>query len=236
MGNDFKMIYPCQQPETYDPISPDNSIAIINILPENDLAVINLTSEIDKLGDYAATRVIKSDTDLTPAGEDLILILGLKKALKEKQREYTFPIQEHYEKVNAVFKDLLTSLDLIEKLNKSKITAYTDAQKARVAEAERLNREADELARKQAEFSGTGEITVNTTPLEAPAPVKKVSTLSGSFSEVAAPNTWVLVDWKLVPDDCKMLDTTKINKIVRAGGSITGIRVIKNTTIRTSVR
>jgi hypothetical protein len=217
------------------PVSEAETTAIIIIKPEADLAVINLKTEIVKLVKYAVTREIKSVTDLTPAGEDLILVSKLKKALKEKQREYTFPIQEHFEKVNAVFKDLLASLDLIEKLNKTKISAYTDAQKARVAEAERLNREAEELARKQAKFNG-GEFTVDTTPVEAPAPVKKVSTLSGSFSEVKAPNTWTLIDWKLVPDDCKMLDTTKINKIVRAGGSIPGIKIIPNTTIRTNVR
>jgi hypothetical protein len=217
------------------PLSAAETTAIIIIKPESDLAVINLKAEIGKLGDYAVTREIKCDTDLTPAGEDLILVSKLKKALKEKQREYTFPIQEHFEKVNAVFKDLLASLDLIEKLNKSKISAYTDAQKARVAEAERLNREAEELARKQAKFNG-GEFTVDTTLIEAPAPVRKVSTNNGSFSEVKAPNTWEILDESLIPREYYQLDIVKVNRVIRAGIRIPGIKTILNTGIRTNIK
>jgi hypothetical protein len=221
--------------DTYDPVSPDNSIAVININPYNDMAVINLRHEIVKLSNYAGNRIIKSDTDLTPATDDLVLVSKLKKALKEKQAEYVNPIKEHLDKVQFVFKDLLSCLLDIEIVNKDKIFAYTNAQKARAAEAERLNCEAEELARKQAAFNN-GEFTVNTTPIEAPVPVKKVSTLSGSVSEVKAPNTWELEDFDKVPNQYKILDTVRINQLVRAGGSIPGIKIITNTTIRTTTK
>lgn len=213
----------------------ESGIAVININPRDDLAIINLQDEIIKLSNYAIERVIKSDADLTPVGDDLILVSKLKKALKEKQAEYVNPIKTHLDKVQFVFKDLLTCLDDIEKTNKAKITFYTDAQKARAAEAERLNREAEELARKQAAFNG-GVFTVDTTPVEAPAPVKKVSTMSGSFSEVKAPNTWELEDFDKVPNQYKILDTVRINQLVRAGGSIPGIKIITHTTIRTTTK
>lgn len=197
--------------------------------------VVKIKDEIVKLSNYAIDRVIKSDADLTPIGDDLILVSKLKKALKEKQSEYVNPIKLHLDKVQFVFKYLLTCLDDIEKTNKAKITTYTDAQKARAAKAERLNREAEELARKQAEFNG-GAFTVDTTPIEAPAPVKKVSTMSGSFSEVKAPNTWELEDFDKVPNQYKILDTVRINQLVRAGGSIPGIKIITHTTIRTTTK
>jgi hypothetical protein len=213
-----------------------DTMVSIRIRPETDVAVENLKTEIIKLSNYATSRVIKSDTDLTPATNDMVLVAKLKKALKEKQNEYAQPIKDHLARVQVVFNELLGILSDIEAINKAKVTAYTDAQKARVAEAERLNREAMELARKQAEFSGTGEITVDTTTLEAPAPVRHVSTGSGSISEVKAPSTWELENWDLVPNQYKLLDTVRIGQIVRAGGSIPGIKVITHTTIRTTTK
>jgi len=214
----------------------ESGTAIININPRDDTAIVNLQTEIIKLSNYAFERKIKSDADLTPAGDDLILISKLKKALKDKQLEYVNPIKAHLDKVQYVFKDLLTCLDDIEKTNKAKISAYTDAQKAKVAEAEEINRQKEELAHKEAVFNGTGEITIDTTPVEAPAPVKKISTLSGSISEVKAPNTWELEDFDKVPNQYKILDTVRINQLVRAGGSIPGIKIITHTTIRTTTR
>jgi len=216
-------------------VPADTCIAIINIRPDDDLVIVNLKAEIIKLSNYSIDRVIKCDTDLTPAGDDLILISKLKKALKEKQAEYVNPIKTHLDKVQFVFKDLLACLEDIEKTNKAKITAYTDAQKARAAEIAEVNRQASEIARKQAALNG-GEFMVDTTPIEAPALVKKVSTLSGSISEVKAPATWELEDFDKVPNQYKILDTVRINQLVRAGGSIPGIKVIKNTTIRTTAR
>lgn len=216
-------------------IPTEQTTVEIIIRPETNVDIVKIKDEIIKLSNYSIERVIKSDADLTPAGDDLILVSKLKKALKEKQSEYVNPIKLHLDKVQFVFKDLLTCLDDIEKTNKAKITFYTDAQKARVAEAERLNREAEELARKQAAFNG-GAFTVDTTPVEAPAPVKKVSTMSGSFSEVKAPNTWELEDFDKVPNQYKVLDTVRINQLVRAGGSIPGIKIITHTTIRTTTK
>ena len=216
-------------------IVPANT-AIIIINPGANQAIVNLKGEITKLMEYTTSRVIKSDTDLTPATNDLTLISKLKKAVKGYQDEYVSPIKTHLDKVQFVFKDLLACLDIVEKDNKTKIQTYIDAQKARAIEAERLNREAAELARKQAEFSGTGEITVDTTPLEAPPPIKHISTESGTISEVKAPSTWEIENEALIPHEYWQLDTVKINRIVRAGGSIPGIKITKHTGIRTNTK
>ena len=219
-----------------DIVTDKMDVALININPRDNPVIAKLQEEIIKLSNYSMGRVIKCDTDLTPAGDDLILISKLKKALKAKQEEYVGPIKSHLDKVQFVFKDLLGCLDDLEKNTKAKMQTYTDAQKARAAEAERLNREAVDLARKQAEFSGTGEFTVNTIPLEAPAPVKHISTGSGTISEVKAPPTWEIIDEALIPKEYWQLDTVKINRIVRAGGSIAGIKVTTHTGLRTNTK
>ena len=210
--------------------------AIICIHPELDESVTKFQRELNKVLSYAELRVIKTDADLTPASDDLILIAGLRKSLTAKIDEYVKPIKGHLADAQAVFTPMLDVLKQAEVTNKAKVSAYTDAQKARVAEAERLNRESQELARKQAAFSATGEFTVDTTKLEAPAPVRKVSTGLGSISEVGAPSTWEEEDWDLIPRQYKMLDSPKISKVVRSGGQIPGIKVIKHTTIRTNLR
>ena len=221
---------------TYDPISPDNSIAVINIAPADDLVVCNLREEIVKLSNYATFRVIKCDEDLTPATDDLALIARLKKAIKEKQDEYVKPIKSHLDKVQFVFKDLLACLDDIDKTNREKIAAYRAEQMKRQREAEELNRQAAELARRQAEFSGTGEFTVDTTPVEAPAPVQKVSTNMGTVS-TAKVWKWELVDMSQVPEEYKIIDAAKITKVVKAGlRNIPGVRIYCDETIRVAAR
>jgi len=206
----------------------------IRIKPELNESVTALHKEIALLNAYASGRVIKTDADLTPASDDLILIAGLKKSLTAKMDEYVKPIKGHLSDIEAVFRPMIDLLKQAEATNKAKITAYTDLVKARQAEIERVNYEAQEVARKQAALNG-GAFTVNTEPIVAPAPVRKVSTGLGSISEVKAPNTWEIENETLIPKEYWQLDTIKINRIVRAGGKIPGIRVVEHTTIRTNV-
>ena len=218
-----------------DIVTDKMDVALININPRDNPVIAKLQEEIIKLSNYAMGRVIKCDTDLTPAGDDLIMISKLKKALKAKQEEYVGPIKSHLDKVLFVFKDLLGCLDDLEKNTKAKITAYTDVQKARAAEIAEVNRLADEVAKKQAALND-GAFTVDTVPLEAPAPVKHISTGSGTISEVKAPPTWEIIDEALIPKEYWQLDTVKINRIVRAGGSIAGIKVTTHTGLRTNTK
>ena len=216
-------------------IVPANT-AIIIINPGANQAIVNLKGEITKLMEYTTSRVIKSDTDLTPATNDLTLISKLKKAVKGYQDEYVSPIKTHLDKVQFVFKDLLACLDIVEKDSKAKIQTYIDAQKARAAEAERLNREAAELARKQAEFSGTGEITVDTDTLFAPPPVRKVSTDLGTIS-TSKTWKWEIEDMSKIPVEYMTLDVVKIGKVVRAGlHNIPGLKIYSEDNLRITTK
>jgi len=216
--------------------TPDSSVAVINIAPADDLVVCNLREEIVKLSNYATFRVIKCDEDLTPATDDLALIARLKKALKEKQDEYVKPIKAHLDKVQFVFKDLLACLDDIDKTNREKIAAYRAEQLRKQREADEINRQKEELARKEAAFNGTGEFTVDTTPVEAPAPVKKVSTNMGTVS-TARVWKYEIVDPSQIPEEYKVIDYAKITKVVKAGcRNIPGVRIYEEETIRVMAR
>lgn len=211
------------------------AVATIKVKPQDDPRIVALADEATKLRDFAIARTINTDADCKPATDDLSIIARVKKALTEARAEYVKPIRGYLEDVNAAFTKILAPLDEADKVTRSKILSYRDAQAKRAAQAEQLNREAADLARRQAEFSGTGEFTVDTKPVEAPAPVKRVSTELGTAG-VVRNLTWELVEFSAVPDQYKVLDAGKITKLVKAGGSITGIKVIEGETLRVTTR
>ena len=214
----------------------DARIASIVIRPQADLAIISLTTEAVKLRSYAQGRVIQIDEDISPATNDLALIANLKKALKEKQDAYVKPIKGHLADVQVVFNELLAILEDANQLNRSKIEAYRNAQKRRQAEADELNRQALELARKQAEFSGTGEHTVDLTPVEAAPVVNKVSTDMGTTSFVKHWK-WEIEDRSKIPSDYMIVDGARITKEVGKGvRSIPGLRIYCEEEVRVNTR
>jgi len=209
--------------------------ALIRIGPEHDPAVLALAQEARKLREYAAVRVIATDADLKPATEDLSIIAKVKKALAEKKADYLKPIKTHIDAVNAAFTSIIAPLDEADIITREKVKDYRVAVEKRRLEAEEINRRKQELARREAAFNGTGEITIDTTPVEAPAPVSRVVTDLGTASTMKI-KKWELVDFKAVPDEFKMLDSGKVTKLVKAGGTIPGIRVYEDESIRVTTR
>lgn len=211
-------------------------VAIININPQSDLAVVNLKAEIGKLKEYAIARTITKDEDVSPITDDLSIIAGLKKSLNALKDQYCKPVKAHLVNIQTVFVDIGLLLDEADMINRSKITAYRTEQMRRQAEAEELNRQAIELAKKQAEFSGTGEITVDLTPLEAAPVLKRVNTEMGSMS-TAKIWRWELEDLSKVPVEYLTIDAAKIGKVVRAGlRNIPGIKIYCEETLRVNTK
>ena len=211
------------------------ALVTIKIQPEDDPQVLVLFREAEVLRDWAIRRVISSDTDLAPASDDLSMIAKLKKALTEKKAEYVKPIKGYLDDVNAAFAKIMTPLDEADRATRNKILDYRSAVAKRAAEAEEINRQAQELARRQAQFSGTGEFTVDTTPMQAPAPVSRVSTDLGTAG-IVRNTSWELVDFALVPDQFKVLDSGKITKLVKGGGTIPGIKIVVTEGLRVTTR
>ncbi len=205
-----------------DVTKPTVALVTIKVKPEDDPQVVALAGEAARMRDFAIARIIGTDADLKPATEDLSLIAKLKKALTEAKADYVKPIRGYLDDVNAAFTKIMTPLEEADKVTRGKILAYREAQAKRAAEAEAINQQKADLARREAQFSGTGEHTVDLTPVEAPAPIKRVSTDFGMAS-VANVITWELVDFALVPNEFKVLDSGKITRLVKAGGSIPGI-------------
>jgi hypothetical protein len=209
--------------------------AIISVNPVANLDYLKLKDSLISLKQYAEARFINSDKDIVPATDDLAVISKCKKELTALRDQYIKPIRGYLEEVAQPFSELAGLLADAELINKEKIKAFTIFQQQKMAEIAEVNRQAEEVARKQAALNG-GEFTVNTTPIEAPTPVHKVSTQSGATTIVKQPPTWELENETLVPKEYWMLDTTKIGKVIRAGGSIPGIKIIQQTGVRVTTR
>lgn len=210
--------------------------AVIVIKPETQADIVKLTAEIASLSSYARKRIIARDEDIKPATDDLSLIANLRKAIRTKQDEWCKPIKTHLDAVTLVFKGLITMLDDVDHLNRQKITDYRNEQIKRQQEAEEINRQKEELARKEAAFFNEGEITIDTTPVEAAPVIGKVASDMGTMSTIKVWK-WEPVNLSLIPPEYMMLDSAKITKVVKAGvRNIPGIRIFSEDAIRINTR
>ncbi len=209
--------------------------ALIYINPESDTIVLSLLAQANLLRDYAITRVIATDTDMELAVNDLSVIASIKKALTAKKVEYSKPIKAHLDAVSATFQTLLTPIEDADRITRDKWQAYRNEQVRRKAEADAINREKEELAKREAALNH-GEITVDLTPVEAPIPIARIQTEMGS---AGISKTWKfeVTDFALLSNEFKMPDAAKLGKVIRAGlHSIPGVRIWAEEGLRVSAK
>ncbi len=190
----------------------DGTTAIINIAPESDLVILSLVAEANRLRDYAEKRVIATDADMTLAVDDLSIIAKVKKALIAKKDEYLKPIKAHEDAIKAVFQIILTPVEDADRINREKWTNYRTEQARHRDEAEAINREKLELAKREEVL--TGEHTIDLTPVVAPAPVTRIQTDMGSAG-MRDNWTYEVTDFVAQPNEFKVADTAMLNSIAK---------------------
>jgi len=205
--------------------------ALIQIRPDTDEKVVSLYQEAVKLQQYAEARVIQSDGDIKVATDDLSIIAKFKKAIEEKRKEYVGPINEHLKAVNKVFQDFTAPLTEADSITRQKILDYRKEQERIRQEQERINALRLEAARAEMELKGELAESVGIVEVKPEQP-KHYRTETGTLGTVPI-KKWEVVDFKLVPDEYKIIDATKVGKVVRAGvPSIPGIRIWEEETLR----
>ncbi len=234
-------------PEPTEPQEPDGAGApqdltpyepgtvIIKVKPGLDSTVMKLHEEGTKLLSYATRFQIQSPDDVKRATNDLVALKDLRQRITTTRKEWLDPINQAHSQVNDAFKLIAGPVDQADEVLRGKVLKYNQEQQ----ELERQRKEAEELRRRAAELESgitqeTGELFDEPTPLPStlptPQPAKKAYAEMGSLN-TRKDRVWELVDFSKVPDDYKMLDTTKIGKVVRAGGTIEGIRVFEKDTL-----
>ena len=205
--------------------------AIIQVRPQGDLAVTKLYAEAVRLEHYATALIIASDSDVLISTHDLSIMAGLKKAIEEKRKEYIQPINDHLKAINEVFKDFTQPLVNADKVTRDKILRYRAEQERQRREQEEINRLRMEAAKKEMELKG--ELSEPVDLVEVAPPMRNhFRTDMGTLGTMAV-HKWEVIDFSLVPDQYKIIDATKVGKVVRAGlRSIPGIHIYSEETLR----
>jgi len=188
--------------------------SIVRTCPENDPRVLELYEEGKRLLALAEERLIFDRVEQGRAADDMAVIRNLRRALEDRRKEYVAPLRAHLDAFNKAFKEFVGPLELADSILTQKMKNYNAAVEEHRRKAEETNRKAMEVAREQAEQSGTGEFSVDITPVEAPASARVVRTglTTGSMrdnwkAEVVKPDD--------VPREYMMVDMAMLNAIAK---------------------
>ena len=209
--------------------------ALVKVRPQADVAIIALHEQALRLQQYAEALVIASDDNIKSATNDLSIISGLKKAIEEKRKEYTQPINDHLNAVNGAFKVFTEPLNQADQITRHKILDYRAEQERIRQEQKEINRLRLEAAQK--EMALKGELTESVELVETqPEQPNHYRAEAGTLGR-ATIWKWELVDISQVPSEYMMLDSAKVGKVVRAGlRLIPGIRIYPEETLKITTK
>ncbi len=192
-------------------------------------------TEAVKLQHYAEAQVIATTNDVKEANDNLSILAKFKKAMEGRKRECLAPLKEKAEAITETYKTLMTPVLVADKVTRDKVLAYNIEQTRIRAEQEEVNRLRMEAA--QAEMALKGELTESVNLVEvAPEVPTTIRTDLGSASKTMI-KKWEVEDFSQVPNEYKMIDASKVGKVVRAGiPSISGIKIWEEATLRITPR
>ena len=213
--------------------APAKRTATLVVNPSGDAKFKALKEEVAKIGFYIAKATVDSQDAVKRVTEDLALISTLLNTINAERRKHTDPLNDHVHSINDLFRTLSEPLDSAFRTGKAKILAYNKEQ-------ERIHLEAELKARAAASAqaaldtvrqvdSASGEITYAPASLPAPvipeAPPTTVRTGVGTASQRMIPKCKV-IDFKQLPDEYKMTNTTLLNRVVADGvRAIPGVEI-----------
>lgn len=187
--------------------------ALIKVVPQADESVIALYGQTLKLEEYATAMVIDSDDIIKAATNDLSIISGLKKAIEEKRKEYTQPINSHLKAINEAFKILTEPINNADTITRENILAYRLRQDLTRKEEERINLMRMDAAKAEMELKG--ELTESVDLIEVTPELP--NHYRAEMGMASQRDTWKyeVTDFALLPDEFKLPDTTMLNSIAK---------------------
>ncbi len=195
----------------------------------------NLASSAMQLLAYAQGRSVRTDADARAATDDLVMIAATLKRLEVLQIQYLRPLRDTITALNAEFGAVKAPLTEATRLDKIGIQEYQMAVKKRADDLADIETERLKLAHMEAAVND-GAHTQDLAPIAKPIVPERFSTYVGTTG-TAKVRKFVITDFGSVPDEWKMLDTTKVGRAVRGGiGAIPGIRIYLEETLRVTSR
>lgn len=181
--------------------------------PGEDIEILGYYSYALKLLEYAEARVIATVEDNKLANDDLSIISKLKRAMEAKKREYLDPLKAMVEAIRETYNTMMDPVFSADKITRDKMLAF-DAEQRRIRqEQERINALRLEAAQKEMELKG--ELTDSVDLVEvAPEVPKRVTTDMGT-SGMVDHWKWEVVDFALLPDEYKVVDSSMLTAIAK---------------------
>ena len=206
-------------------------LATVRVAPQSDEAVVAMGVEIERLLGWAEGLQVHDAESVKRATDDLVLLANLKRAIEDKRKEYTGPVNDHLKAINESFRGMTVPLDNADRITREKVLAYRQEEQRKAREAERINELRLEAARREMELKG--ELTEPVALVEAPAPQpSRVRTDVGTLGTTKT-RKWEVEDLSRVPLEYLMVDASRVGRVVRAGvPSIPGIRIWEDESLR----
>ncbi len=202
--------------------------------PGEDIEAHGYFEEAMKALEYAEARVIATVEDVKKATDDLSIISRLKKAMEDRKRMHLDPLRAQAEAIRETYSTLMDPIARADKITRDKILAYRNEQERLRAKAEELNRKKLEVAKEEMELNGELSESVNLVEVKPTQP-EHYRTDSATLGTTRN-RKWELEDFAKVSDKYKVLNTSMIGKVIRAGGEIPGIRAYTEDKLRVTGR
>ena len=219
--------------------NPPAAKTATNIKPLQDAEIFNnpeierLLNESARLQQYAEDFKVEDLAGVKLATNDLAIIAQAKKTVSAHQDLYLEPVKEQTKTIKDAFSYILEPLRIADMTLRGKVYHYREGVKRQEeAEAEALA-----LRRKAAEIEAAAQGKTAPT-LPAPTVAKQPDTYRtdvGTLGTAKIPK-WEVEDINQIPMAYMMPDATKIGKTVRAGGSIPGIKVWYEESLRVTAK
>jgi len=194
---------------------PETVLALriaLALRPGEDVEAHSYHAEAVKLLEYANKRVITTIEDAKLATDDLSVIGKLEKAMISKRVEKLAPHEVQVKAIRDTYNYLMAPILDAKTVTKQKQTAFLIEQKLRQQEQEEINRKRIEAA--EAEQRLMGELTESVNLVEV---TKAPSRISTDFGATGLTDHWKfeVINFSLVPDDCKVIDSVMLNSIAK---------------------
>lgn len=177
-------------------------------------------TKIQSLTEKMSAIKVTSQEELTAVAGHIGDVKKMAKLIKEARDKYIAPAQEIIDRAKGDFDPMINACKEIETILKNKAQVFLDAEDKRIQEAQTKEIKKVETGYQKpetaaAKIADIGEVDT------------KVKGDHGTLSRSKVP-TPVIEDESQIPDEYwvpRTLDIIKINKVIKAGGTIPGVRV-----------
>jgi len=203
--------------------------AIVRVDPVENSAYVALKAEVESFVSSAEKAEIATVEDREFATNDLSMLAKLKKSIADLRIEYLTPLKEYTDTINNAFKELTDPLSKADGIMRQKVLVFNQEQERIRREAEDLARQEKEIAERRARLNGEASKYVPE-PMPAIADQREVTDLGESNTRKV--RKWEVEDFSKVPDECKVINSGYVTKLVKAGiVSIPGIKIWEEKTL-----